>query len=120
MRIAKNDVPVKIDAPGAVARQMTDFGDATGYGKIGGEYFSLGAGTDINAADKTGITALMEASATGQRRIVEELIIAGADVNLKTQAGVGALKRANLAGHSEIAKLLQDAGATEAAPSAQP
>ena len=31
MRIAKNDVPVKIDAPGAIARQKTEFGDATGY-----------------------------------------------------------------------------------------
>ena len=47
MRIAKNDVPVKIDAPGAIARQKTDFGDATGYGEMGGEYFSLAAGTDI-------------------------------------------------------------------------
>lgn len=47
MRINMNDVPVRIDAPGAVARQMTNFGDATGYGKIGGEYFSLAAGTDI-------------------------------------------------------------------------
>lgn len=48
MRIAKEDIPVKIDVPGATARQITDFGDATGYGKIGGEYFSLGAGTDIS------------------------------------------------------------------------
>jgi hypothetical protein len=47
MRIAKNDIPVRIDVPGATARQETNFGDATGYGKIGGEYFSLGAGTDI-------------------------------------------------------------------------
>ncbi len=47
MRIAKEDIPVRINAPGAVARQQTDFGDATGYGKIGGEYFSLGAGADI-------------------------------------------------------------------------
>ena len=47
MRIAKEDVPVKIDAPGAVARQQTDFGDATGCGKIGAEYFSLGKGADI-------------------------------------------------------------------------
>jgi hypothetical protein len=47
MRIAKNDIPVRIDAPGAVARQKTDFGDASGYGKISGEYFSLGTGTDI-------------------------------------------------------------------------
>lgn len=47
MRIAKDDVPVKIDVPGATARQLTDFGDATGYGKISGEYFSLATGTDI-------------------------------------------------------------------------
>lgn len=48
MRITKEDIPVKIDVPGATARQLTDFGDATGYGKISGEYFSLGAGTDIS------------------------------------------------------------------------
>lgn len=47
MRIAKNDIPVRINAPGAVARQKTDFGDATGYRKISGEYFSLAAGADI-------------------------------------------------------------------------
>jgi hypothetical protein len=47
MRIAKNDVPARIDVPGAKARQVTDFGDATGYGAIAGEYFSLAAGTDI-------------------------------------------------------------------------
>lgn len=47
MRIQKNDIPKKINVPGAVARQKVDFGDATGYGKLAGEYFSLGAGTDI-------------------------------------------------------------------------
>lgn len=47
MRIAKDDIPARINAPGAVARVQTNFGDATGYGKIGGEYFSLGAGADI-------------------------------------------------------------------------
>ena len=47
MRIAKNDIPVRINAPGAIARQQLDFGDAAGYGKISGEYFSLGAGADI-------------------------------------------------------------------------
>lgn len=47
MRIAKEDVPVRIEVPGAVARQQTNFGDATGYGKISGEYFSFGEGTDI-------------------------------------------------------------------------
>ncbi len=47
MRIAKGDVPEKINVPGAIARQKTDFGDATGFGKMAGEYFSLGAGTDV-------------------------------------------------------------------------
>ena len=47
MRVAKEAIPVKIDVPGAIARQAVDFGDASGYGTIGGEYFSLGAGTDI-------------------------------------------------------------------------
>jgi len=47
MRIAKQDIPVRINVPGAVARQKLNFGDAAGYGKISGEYFSLGAGTDI-------------------------------------------------------------------------
>ena len=47
MRIAKEDVPVRINVPGATARQKTEFGDVTGYGKISTEYFSLKAGTDI-------------------------------------------------------------------------
>ena len=33
MRIAKDEIPVRIDVPGATARQVTDFGDATGYSK---------------------------------------------------------------------------------------
>jgi hypothetical protein len=47
MHIAKNDIPTKIDLPGARARQAIDFGDASGYGSLGAEYFSLAAGTDI-------------------------------------------------------------------------
>jgi hypothetical protein len=47
MRISKEDIPVKIDAPGAVARQQQGFGDASGYGDIGAEYFSMAAGTDL-------------------------------------------------------------------------
>ncbi len=47
MKIAKKDVPVRIDVPGAIARQKTNFGDASGFGKISGEYFSLAEGTDI-------------------------------------------------------------------------
>lgn len=47
MRIAKTDIPVKFDAPGALARQQTDFGDATDYGTMGGEHFTVSAGADL-------------------------------------------------------------------------
>jgi hypothetical protein len=47
MRITKDDIPTRIDVPGAVARQATGFGDPSGYRSLGAEYFSLGAGTDI-------------------------------------------------------------------------
>ncbi len=46
MRIAKDDVDVKMAIPGAVLRQQENFGDAAGLGKIGAEYFSLSAGVD--------------------------------------------------------------------------
>jgi uncharacterized cupin superfamily protein len=46
MHVAKDSVEVKMEIPGAVIRQRMDFGDATGLGKISGEYFSLAAGVD--------------------------------------------------------------------------
>ncbi len=46
MKIAKENIDVKMEIPGAVIRQQTDFGDATGLGKISGEYFSFSAGVD--------------------------------------------------------------------------
>lgn len=45
MRISKEQIPVKLDVPGARARQLSDFGEASGT--LGAEYFSLGTGTDI-------------------------------------------------------------------------
>jgi hypothetical protein len=46
MHIGKDRIEVKMQIPGAVLRQRTDLGDATGLGKISGEYFSLAAGVD--------------------------------------------------------------------------
>lgn len=46
MRVAKDNIEVKMEIPGAVIRQRTDFGDASGLGKISGEFFSLSAGVD--------------------------------------------------------------------------
>ncbi len=45
MRITKNELPVKIDAPGAHARHLPDFGVASGA--LAAEYFTLGAGADL-------------------------------------------------------------------------
>ena len=47
MHVSKNDIPTLIDTFGAVARQKTDFGDATGCAEIGAEHFLLAEGTDI-------------------------------------------------------------------------
>lgn len=46
MRVAKEQVDIKMEIPGAIIRQRTDFGDASGFGKISGEYFTLAAGVD--------------------------------------------------------------------------
>jgi hypothetical protein len=45
MHITKNDIPVKIDAPGAIARQQTDFGAA--FGVMGAEFFTMAKGADL-------------------------------------------------------------------------
>lgn len=46
MRVAKDDVDVRMEIPGAVIRQQMEFGDVRGFGKISGEYFTLSAGVD--------------------------------------------------------------------------
>ena len=46
MRVAKDDVDVRMEIPGAVIRQRTEFGDVRGFGTISGEYFTLAAGVD--------------------------------------------------------------------------
>lgn len=45
MRIPATELPVKIDAPGAHARHLPDFGTAAG--SLAAEYFTLGAGADL-------------------------------------------------------------------------
>ena len=46
MRVAKDDVEVRMSIPGAVVRQRRSFGDASGYGAMSGEYFTLARGVD--------------------------------------------------------------------------
>src|SRR5688572_33508033 len=46
MHMSKDEVGVQMEIPGATIRQRLNFGDATGYGKISVEYFTLAAGVD--------------------------------------------------------------------------
>lgn len=46
MRVAKDDVDIRMEIPGAVIRQRTGFGDVSGFNEISGEYFTLSAGVD--------------------------------------------------------------------------
>ena len=46
MHISKEQIDIQMQIPGAIIRQRKNFGDASGYGKISGEYFSLSAGVD--------------------------------------------------------------------------
>ena len=47
MRISKDDIPVRIDGPGATVRQQHDFGQSARHETFAGEYASFGAGTDL-------------------------------------------------------------------------
>jgi hypothetical protein len=46
MHVPKDQVDVKMDIPGAVIRQRTEFGALRGGGAISAEYFTLAAGVD--------------------------------------------------------------------------
>lgn len=46
MKVTKDDVDIRMEIPGAVVRQRTNFGSAAEYSDISGEYFSLGQGVD--------------------------------------------------------------------------
>src|SRR5262249_53187116 len=46
MKVAKDDVDVRLQLSGAILRQRTDFGSVAGYDRISGEHFSLAKGVD--------------------------------------------------------------------------
>lgn len=46
MHVAKHEVDIRMEIPGAVVRQRRNFGDASGFGHLSGEYFTLAAGVD--------------------------------------------------------------------------
>ena len=45
MHLQKDEIPIRIDIPGAVARQLPGFGVAEG--PLGAEYFNRATGADV-------------------------------------------------------------------------
>ena len=71
----------------------------------------LDHGTDVNARDHHGQTALMLAAHAGHRQVVEALIAHRANLNSTAKSGLSALMLAIVAGHAEVALVLANAGA---------
>jgi len=77
----------------------------------------INAGTEVNAKDELGRTALIRASSTfasslgGHIEIVKLLLEKGANVNVKDKNGKTALQEWAYKGHIEIVKLLLEKGA---------
>lgn len=71
----------------------------------------LAHGTDVNAVDRGGGTALHQATCNHHVRVVKALLAAGADVRIADTGGWTALHFAARELQLEIAKLLLDAGA---------
>lgn len=46
MRVAKEDVDVRMEIPGVAIRQRKNFGNVRGFDEISAEYFTLAAGVD--------------------------------------------------------------------------
>lgn len=69
------------------------------------------AGGNVNAINKSGMTALIVASEKGNIEIVRELINAGANVNGANSVGWTALMGASFEGNAEVVKELINSGA---------
>ena len=70
----------------------------------------MGAGADVNQADKDGTTALMVAPKKGHRDVVELLVGAGADVNRADKDGTTAPMSASKKGHRDVVEALVGGG----------
>lgn len=85
--------------------------DATRQGDLEKVRSLLAKGADINARDRYGQTALMNAAHAGHVELVRLLIEQGADLNTTAKYRLSALMLALIAHHAEVARLLIEAGA---------
>jgi ankyrin repeat protein len=85
--------------------------DATKRGDVKVVLELIGRGTDVNARDRYGQTALMLAAQAGHREVVEILVGHRVNLNITAKFGLSALMLALVAEHVEVARLLAKAGA---------
>jgi uncharacterized protein len=90
---------------------MADWEDAVKRNNVQRVIDLIEIGTDVNALDRYGQTALMLAAHYGYHEIVEMLIAHGANLNITAKFRLSALMLAIVAGHMEVAHLLARAGA---------
>jgi len=91
-----------------------EFLKAAEEGKYHDVEAALAAGTDVNAKDSHGATALIKASQMGRTDVVRLLLDKGADVNIKTtyeNVEYTALAIAKKNGWKNIVQMLEKAGA---------
>lgn len=69
------------------------------------------AGADVDARDRHGQTALMQAAVRGQAQVATWLIEHGAGLDHRAKYGVSALMLAVINGHTQVVQRLLDAGA---------
>jgi len=79
---------------------------SAGTGDLNRVTYLLQKGADVNATDKRGNTALIEAAFWKYPQVVKLLLDKGADVRLENKSGETALTEAVKAGHTEVVKLL--------------
>lgn len=70
-------------------------------------------GTDVNATDAQGNTALLEAARFGHDGVARALLNAGANAKVKDKDGKTALMLAVAGGHDDVVRVLKQAGVTE-------
>ncbi len=85
--------------------------DATAAGDIARVRALLDAGADIDALDKHGQTALMNAAHRGDAALVQALVDHGANLNHTAKYRLTALMLAVIADHTEVVRILVAAGA---------
>ena len=88
-----------------------DWFEATSAGDVGRVLALLDAGADIDALDKHGQTALMNAAHRGDATLVQALVTRGANLNHTAKYRLTALMLAVIAHRPEVVRILVAAGA---------